>query len=311
MKYQIEEELWSASLDRMLWGRSILLLLNCLIYGIVANVTEQYTGDVRHVRSVLLDESGVLHTRRGVIHNSVGVIATGRHRPHHVKKREINTKVAGFSEAEKVAILRIHNILRAKEGSSNMRKMSWSSELEKLAQAYAEKCIFDHSSKAYRQNVGGFDYIGENLYAGTASFDPVSPIQMWWDETKFFDYNTLYCDPGQMCGHYTQVVWASSYALGCGVKYCPVLQKVSFGQGYNVVCHYGPGGNYANQRPYKKGPPCSECPDELRFCVGGLCALIPQIGSPASNVHGSTDFNLHYCLLMLSVYTYIYINGSS
>ena len=28
----------------------------------------------------------------------------------------------------------------------------------------------------------------------------------WWDEKKFFNYDTLGCEIDQLCGHYTQVI---------------------------------------------------------------------------------------------------------
>ena len=48
----------------------------------------------------------------------------------------------------------------------------WDSELEKLAQDWANACHVSHRPNAGRKNVGKiapgpFTYIGENLYAGT------------------------------------------------------------------------------------------------------------------------------------------------
>jgi pathogenesis-related protein 1 len=46
-----------------------------------------------------------------------------------------------------------------------------------------------------------------------------------------------------MCGHYTQLVWADTEAVGCAVARNPT-------QTYEVwVCNYTPGGNFAGERP--------------------------------------------------------------
>ncbi|KAI8790525.1 glioma pathogenesis-related protein 1 [Biomphalaria glabrata] len=250
---------------------------------------------------ILSVSADFLHLDHLAVHTDQGVIAV--HPQRRLTKREVNNQnVAGFTPEEKSAILQLHNTLRAKESSSNMIRMSWNSDLEKLAQDYSGKCVFEHSTKQYRGDVGGFNYIGENLYAITGSFNVTSPVQMWWDEFKYYNFNTMYCEPSQMCGHYTQVVWAESYALGCGVKYCPVLKGTNFPRGgYNVVCHYGPGGNYQGEQPYKKGRACSECPEDLKFCVNQLCALRPVIGSSSTSYHSS--LGQHVLLVFVIIYT--------
>ncbi|KAG7562792.1 hypothetical protein FFLO_01747 [Filobasidium floriforme] len=43
----------------------------------------------------------------------------------------------------------------------------------------------------------------------------------------------------KITGHYTQVVWIDSDALGCAVQKCSGM--------YNLVCNYGPPGNYGGQ----------------------------------------------------------------
>nr|CAD7194956.1 unnamed protein product [Timema douglasi] len=60
---------------------------------------------------------------------------------------------------------------------------------------------------------------------------------------------------GSQTGHYTQVVWANTYQVGCGyIKY----QVGSTTYNY-VVCNYGPSGNYVGQELYKTGAACSQC----------------------------------------------------
>ncbi|CAL1538576.1 unnamed protein product [Lymnaea stagnalis] len=223
------------------------------------------------VSLVLLAVSWAIAAEQEIIYSDSGVCSKAVSWGHPRVKRQTIQRQSGFTNDEKMAILQRHNDLRAKEGSSNMRRMHWDSALEVLAQSYSEKCDFKHSPLSYRTNVLDFKYIGENIYAGTATFDPLTPVQLWWDEYTFYDFNTRRCTG--VCGHYTQVVWDKSFALGCGFHYCKNLTGApNFNRGYNVVCHYGPGGNIAGLKPYLKGEACTACPKETAFCVNGLCA---------------------------------------
>ncbi|XP_048747933.2 glioma pathogenesis-related protein 1-like [Ostrea edulis] len=86
-------------------------------------------------------------------------------------------------------------------------------------------------------------------------------VEMWYNEVKDYDFETNTCSAE--CGHYTQVVWATTEYLGCGERYCPSLG------GYLVVCNYAPAGNFPTQ-PYKNCQPCSRCPDGYK-CSDRLC----------------------------------------
>ena len=57
-------------------------------------------------------------------------------------------------------------------------------------------------------------------------------IDMWWAEKAYYTYSSNTCASGKVCGHYTQMAWASSNNLGCAHKSC------SWGEFY--VCNYGP-----------------------------------------------------------------------
>ncbi|KAK3765158.1 hypothetical protein RRG08_027797 [Elysia crispata] len=197
--------------------------------------------------------------------------AEGQHRR---VKREVNHNKTGFNWEEQRAMLGKHNNLRSTQLASNMMYMEWDDRLAESAQKWAEVCDFRHSDN--RRDLAGFKYVGENLYALTHKFDPAEVVQMWYDEIKNYDYKTRKCSG--VCGHYTQVVWATSRALGCGVKYCPLLKRFKAKKGYHVVCHYGPGGNYVGQRPYNLGEPCSKCPMTSGFCIQGMCSKRPKIG---------------------------------
>ncbi|XP_076448950.1 GLIPR1-like protein 1 [Babylonia areolata] len=190
-----------------------------------------------------------------------------------------NRDVSGYSEEQKKLIVDKHNALRAAQGSSDMMYMYWDNDLEKLAQSWVENCNFKHSSRSMRSDVGQFSYVGENLYASTGTYDPDVLIQAWYDEIHDYEYTSNHCSPNKECGHYTQLVWARSYAVGCGVRYCPVLRNTFFPRGFIVSCNYGPGGNYRGESPFEIGNRCSACDKDAPYCVKGLCARVPVVGT--------------------------------
>ena len=71
-------------------------------------------------------------------------------------------------------------------------------------------------------------------------------------------------------GHYTQVVWADTYKVGCGFSQ---YKQNDFNMGL-YVCNYGPGGNVIGAPLYKVGTACSDCPEGTTCSTTfkGLCA---------------------------------------
>merc|ERR1719162_2749596 len=103
-----------------------------------------------------------------------------------------------------------------------------------------------HSSSSSRKGIGGFNYLGENLAMGHGATGP-GGVTMWYDEIKLTNGGRV-TSFGSGTGHYTQVVWKSSTALGCGV-YKSLL-----------VCQYGNGGNMGGQFASNvNGPVKSAC----------------------------------------------------
>ncbi|XP_078510835.1 GLIPR1-like protein 1 isoform X2 [Lissotriton helveticus] len=155
-----------------------------------------------------------------------------------------------------------HNKFRSNVNppATNMMYMSWDPALAKTAEVWASKCRFDHNpaTKQYGKAHPTFTTLGENIALGT-----MAPTQLWQSEVKVYDYSTHGCSG--TCGHYTQVVWASSYKLGCAAKKCS-----SLGNAVLFVCDYGPAGNYRGAKPYETGARCSKCADGDR-CVNNLC----------------------------------------
>ncbi|MEP5614197.1 MAG: pathogenesis-related family 1 protein [Cyclobacteriaceae bacterium] len=141
-------------------------------------------------------------------------------------QEEINEVAQAFLEA--------HNTYRAAVG---IEGLTWSDELAASATEWAEElasnCTFQHSSGSY----------GENLWKGTSgAFAIEDVVESWGSEKQHYNYDNNSCDDGEVCGHYTQVVWEATTEVGCGMVTC---------DGYDVwVCQYAPQGNIIGQKPY-------------------------------------------------------------
>ncbi|CAK0742319.1 hypothetical protein CCP3SC1AL1_1180001 [Gammaproteobacteria bacterium] len=95
---------------------------------------------------------------------------------------------------------------------------------------------------------------GENLFqqGATTLLDgrkeltkvaPTEAVTAWASEKKDYRYNTNRCKSGEVCGHYTQVVWADSKEVGCAMQVCSNRDQI-------WVCNYSPTGNWEGKKPY-------------------------------------------------------------
>lgn len=102
-------------------------------------------------------------------------------------------------------------------------------------------------------------------------------VQAWYDEISDYTFDTGAC-AAEMCGHYTQVVWADTTTMGCGTATCSATTAAGVSNGgletTLLVCDYAPPGNIVKsgqinvQQPYIPGETCAACPDN---CSNGLC----------------------------------------
>jgi uncharacterized protein YkwD len=128
-----------------------------------------------------------------------------------------------------------HNQWRSKLGLPPLR---WSDEVANYAQQWANQLA----------STGSFQHrtehrYGENLFMGSGrQFSPTEVVDDWGSEVTYYDYATNSCRPGEMCGHYTQVVWRDTTEIGCAVA--------RSGNREVWVCNYNPPGNYRGQKPY-------------------------------------------------------------
>lgn len=142
-------------------------------------------------------------------------------------------------------IVTAHNVARARvvpTPASPLQALTWSSSAAAVASAWASGCTFGHNP-----NRGN---LGENVYAASAGYGSTaaSVVESWESESSDYDYATNSCSG--VCGHYTQVVWASTTAVGCAMQVCSQNSPFGGGSWQLWVCNYAPPGNYVGQRPY-------------------------------------------------------------
>lgn len=193
-------------------------------------------------------------------------------------------------------IVNVHNTLRNQMATQttefgakypkagNMRQMYWSEEIAKLAQEHANKKVFAHSDSSFRKT-SQFSYLGENLYTASSSYSDFPPnwdkgVRSWFSEIKDYAQTTevvtkFQSIPSAMIGHFTQVIWADTYLVGCGVSTYPTSKNGMSLTTHLMVCIYGPGGNYTNKPIYNPVTADRICPvgtvNSLEY--SGLCCV--------------------------------------
>ena len=157
------------------------------------------------------------------------------------------TGPAAGEPPELAGITAAHNAVRVGVG---VAPLSWDDALAATAAAWASRCVdvaapvglIDHNPG---RSDGHPYYVGENIYASTGTATAADAVDAWAGEVVDYTYATNTCAAGAVCGHYTQVVWAATRAVGCARRDCPALTYRS-----TIVCDYGPGGNISGSRPY-------------------------------------------------------------
>ena len=145
--------------------------------------------------------------------------------------------------------LMAHNAARNQvvpAAATPIQPLSWSTTLAASSQAYANQCIWGHSGAAG---------VGENIAAAAPWSDRrLASAMDWASENVDYNYAANSCPQNVSCGHYTQMVWASTTQVGCGTTNCaintPFNPPQQFPQWTYTVCQYSPPGNFVGQRPY-------------------------------------------------------------
>ncbi len=109
--------------------------------------------------------------------------------------------------------------------------VAWSPALAAIAQRWADhlrgrQCSLQHNPDTT---------YGENLTYGSpsGSLTPEEVVQGWYSEVGKYSFRHPQYRPA--AGHFTQVVWAGTRRIGCGVAHCSNADV--------WVCNYDPPGN--------------------------------------------------------------------
>ncbi len=134
-------------------------------------------------------------------------------------------------------ILGVHNAQRL---AVNVPPLRWDDRLTTTALLCAQRLA---ASRQFR-HCGS----GENLWMGTAGrFSPTQMAELWAAERRDFQPGTFpkvsRNGNWQAVGHYTQMVWRTTSALGCAAA--------TGADGLTrLVCHYAPPGNIIGRPVY-------------------------------------------------------------
>jgi uncharacterized protein YkwD len=135
-------------------------------------------------------------------------------------------------------VLASHNVERGRLG---MRPLHWSAQLSQDAQQWADSLArrgaFEHAQ--------GRDDTGENLWMGAANwFSPEQMVGEFLSERAAFRPgrfpNVSNTGNWSDVGHYTQVIWPETQAVGCAIA--------RGGRQEVLVCRYWPAGNVDGER---------------------------------------------------------------
>jgi pathogenesis-related protein 1 len=131
------------------------------------------------------------------------------------------------------AMLQAHNVVRS---HVRVPPLVWSDNLARFAQDWANYLIAAHGFSHRPDN-----RYGENLYMiSGAAASPAAVVDSWASEAREYDLRSDTCSG--VCGHYTQIVWAETQAVGCAFA--------ADRQHEVWVCDYDPPGNVDGYRPY-------------------------------------------------------------
>lgn len=126
--------------------------------------------------------------------------------------------------------------------------LAWDPALAASAQAWVDQCVDVEAPIGVidinpNRSQGFPTTVGENIYATGTPTTGAQAAAAWASEAANYDYASNTCIGGA-CSHYTQMVWSTTLAVGCGIGDCPAHTFR-----YVVVCDYAPAGNTGG-RPY-------------------------------------------------------------
>jgi hypothetical protein len=146
------------------------------------------------------------------------------------------TRPALDETAFRTRILALHDAERAQVGSAPLR---WDEGLARDAAVWADHLA---STRSFDHDPDPGDE-GENLWMGTAGHYSLNAMVGGWSgEKKLLARMSSWEDDYHAVGHYTQMVWKDTRAVGCAVS--------RGGGDEYLVCRYDPAGNVMGESPY-------------------------------------------------------------
>lgn len=135
-----------------------------------------------------------------------------------------------------VGITTAHNLVRQQYGVADL---VYDQELAQVSVEWIEHlaengCVMEHNWDSP---------LGENLFWSNYQASADSVVESWASEVAYYDYETNSCEPGEMCGHFTQLVWSTTERVGCAVGACADGSEI-------WMCNYDPAGNMVGVLPY-------------------------------------------------------------
>lgn len=139
-------------------------------------------------------------------------------------------------------MLNDHNRVRANVSAP---ALSWDSGLEAEAAQYAATLARTRTF-AHSQRVSGQPVEGENLWMGTfRAYSYGDMVDGWANESRDYKQgnfpNLSRTGSWHDVGHYTQMIWAGTKAVGCAIAHNQTDEY--------MVCRYFPAGNVWGQDP--------------------------------------------------------------
>lgn len=145
-------------------------------------------------------------------------------------------------------VLNHHNVHRH---NNSVGSLSWDGSLASIALEIAKSCVYAHNLSAG----GGSSSYGQNIAAGVPADNITFVITDSFYNAEIMNFEGLYgqSTPSNIndeqafgsYGHYTQVVWAGTTAVGCATVDCTSQGLTNTGSDvapYFTVCNYFPPG---------------------------------------------------------------------
>uniref|UniRef100_A0A5K3ERW0 SCP domain-containing protein n=1 Tax=Mesocestoides corti TaxID=53468 RepID=A0A5K3ERW0_MESCO len=154
--------------------------------------------------------------------------------------------------------------------ATNMMFMNYSDEMENLAVEWVKHCTEPNTASLrhpQRGDVGIFtlSYLASQAPSFLGMPATTSSLCMG------YNYTTNKCN--FLTTYYLQILWANTSHFGCAMKDCSIKNPKSEKKSFYMTCVFQPGGTVGNERPYKSGTPCTECPSGYG-CYMNQCVSI-------------------------------------